>query len=148
MVPSAKIHPLVRAFVHLGVGSLLVALISLLLLSPVCTKGPTSSTRAWIHVLVTACDSYALDHGALPPGDADGGTRSLVGLLTASSSRKAWQPPYVDIIPEHLDGGSPPQLVDLWGGRLTYRIVKGRPEVRSAGPDGRFGTDDDLTSEP
>ncbi len=148
MVPLAKIHPLVRGCVFLGVGSLLVAMVLPLVARRGCDLSPTTSCRAWIRQLVMVCDFYAVERGTLPPEDADGGTRSLVGLLETPSGTKAGGAPYVDLHPGDLDGGAPPQLVDPWGGRLRYRIVKGRSEFSSAGPDGRFGSNDDVLSGP
>ena len=148
MAPLAKIHPLVRGCLYVGSGSLLLALVVPLFVRSACDLSPTTSCRAWIHQLVTACDYYAVERGSLPPEDAGGGTRGLVGLLGAPSGTKVGGPPYMNITPGDLDGGSPPQFVDPWGGRLSYRIVKGRSELRSAGPDGRFGSRDDVTSGP
>lgn len=36
---------------------------------------------------------------------------------------------------------------DPWGGDLRYTVVDGEPDVRSAGPDETFDTDDDITLE-
>ena len=43
-----------------------------------------------------------------------------------------------------LKGG----LVDPWGNKLKYeKQGKKRPMIRSAGPDGKMGTDDDLANQ-
>jgi hypothetical protein len=38
-------------------------------------------------------------------------------------------------------------LVDPWGTAIAYSCVNGEPKARSAGPDRRFGTPDDVTSD-
>jgi len=55
-------------------------------------------------------------------------------------------------VSELLDAISPrylstPYRVDLWGNQLDYRGSVDRYQLRSAGPDGRFGSADDLLTE-
>lgn len=55
-------------------------------------------------------------------------------------------------IGELLDAISPrylstPYRIDLWGNQLDYRGSSDRYQLRSAGPDGRFGSPDDLLTE-
>jgi len=40
----------------------------------------------------------------------------------------------------------PEYLVDGWGRPIRYRLVRSNYEIRSAGPDGRFRTADDIVS--
>jgi type II secretion system (T2SS) protein G len=37
-------------------------------------------------------------------------------------------------------------LSDAWGRRMEYRLVMGMPRIVSAGPDGRMGSEDDLST--
>jgi Type II secretion system (T2SS), protein G len=62
------------------------------------------------------------------------------------------QSPDTDEIAELLDFLSPrylnpPQRFDLWGKQFEYRSRAGGYRLRSAGPDGKSGTDDDLVIE-
>jgi hypothetical protein len=49
-------------------------------------------------------------------------------------------------LPEHLAELSEAGTEDAWGRKLHYAESGLRFEVRSAGPDGRFGTDDDIVA--
>ena len=49
------------------------------------------------------------------------------------------------------NGGAPllekNALTDQWGNQLQYKIIgKGKYEIRSAGPDGKMNTEDDITN--
>ena len=83
------------------------------------------NTLMLIVQLKTACDQYKLRHGALPPTDPDGGTREVLRVLGPRN-------------PSATD-------VDAWGRPLRYRVdARGQVELRSAGPDGIFDSDDDV----
>jgi len=72
-----------------------------------------------------AIDLYLIETRALPPE---------LEALTAPSPK--FGEPYIAKIP-----------VDPWGTAYRYRVgdlAKREYEIRSAGPDERFGTDDDL----
>lgn len=45
----------------------------------------------------------------------------------------------------YIDGGES-VLIDPWGNKYELRMVKRKVSVLSAGPDGLFGTDDDIDS--
>ena len=82
-----------------------------------------STTRALINNVDVAVKSYNMKHGKYP--------ESLDALTQ-----------------EQADGSEPlleGEPVDPWGNELKYeRQSKKRPIITSAGPDGEFGTDDDI----
>ena len=86
----------------------------------------------------TGCDLSALD-GALDQFEADTGrlpttAEGLNALLTAPPGLPGWHGPYLMHSPK-----------DIWGRLYTYRILpSGKFEVRSAGPDGKLYTSDDI----
>ena len=72
--------------------------------------------------------------------------RSLLGLVEAREATTGLQ---VDSLGQVLGAGSQTPGTDPWNG--TYRLARtefGYPVIESAGPDGRFGTDDDLRNPP
>lgn len=87
-----------------------------------------SAARASIANISLALDLYEVDNGEYPA--------SLQALLTRTSERN-WRGPYLrtDSIP-----------LDPWGGQFRYTPRDGGFELRSAGPSGNFGTDDDITN--
>ena len=82
-----------------------------------------STTRALINNVDVAVKSYNMKHGKYP--------ESLDALTQ-----------------EQADGSEPlleGEPVDPWGNELKYeRQSKKRPIITSAGPDGEFGTEDDI----
>ncbi|MBU3728354.1 MAG: hypothetical protein FGM37_03785 [Phycisphaerales bacterium] len=72
--------------------------------------------------------------------------QSLLGLVEAREAITGLQ---VDSISQVRGAGSQTPGTDPWNG--TYRLGRtelGYPYVESPGPDGRFGTDDDLRNPP
>jgi hypothetical protein len=86
-----------------------------------------------------ALECYALDLGEYPPGPTtEDLMRSLSEPVEASDGRRFG--PYIPV-------RSPAkESVDRWGTPMRY--TRGRDgqgyELRSAGPDKKFGTDDDI----
>jgi Type II secretion system (T2SS), protein G len=87
------------------------------------------STREAIHKVVDAAERYRSDSGAWPSvaNDRPGVIIDDKALL--------WAGPYLRKWPD-----------DAWGIPLRYALPDGRPEIRSAGRDMKFDTDDDLTN--
>ncbi len=84
-----------------------------------------SATRALISNVDTVVKSYNMKHGKYPES--------------------------LDVLTAEPDDGSEPLLegdpVDPWGNRLNYeKRGKKRPKLISAGPDGEFGNEDDITN--
>ena len=84
-----------------------------------------STTRALISNVDVAVKSYNMKHGKYPES--------------------------LDVLTQAPDDDSDPLLegdpVDPWGNELKYeKQSKKRPVITSAGPDGEFGTDDDISN--
>lgn len=87
-------------------------------------RAKIQSTRASIQNIATAIDAYEIEKGQLPA--------SLEELTQPAEDRA----PLLQRVP-----------VDAWGNKFQYQ-TKGsyEYEIRSAGPDGQFGSSDDLTN--
>ncbi len=85
-----------------------------------------SSARSSINNISTAIDLYEVDNGRYP--------ESLQALITRGSEAN-WNGPY-------LREARIPQ--DPWGNEFRYTRRDNGFEIRSAGPDGQFGSDDDI----
>ena len=87
-------------------------------------KAKKSATKASIAAICTAIQSYEVQLGKYPT--------SLRDLTVDSDAMRA----PLDRVP-----------TDSWGAEFQYTDKgHGRFEVRSAGPDGQFGSEDDLTN--
>ena len=83
-----------------------------------------STTRALINNVDVAVKSYNMKHGKYP--------ESLEVLTQETADEDAM-----------LQGG----ITDPWGNDIKFeKRGKKRPLLTSAGPDGEFGTDDDITN--
>lgn len=90
-------------------------------------SGPDRSLRtaALVSVLEAGCKQYRVEWGVYPPGDAGGGTSTLVKSLGmprgkggfGDMARAPERPPIVELLPRDLDGG---RIVDEWGRPLRY----------------------------
>jgi general secretion pathway protein G len=89
-----------------------------------------SAARQLISTAAQATTTYSLDHSGKTPASQD----AWIEALTGGDD------------PE-IEGGAD-ALNDPWGEPLKYeKVGKGsRFKITSAGPDGEFGTDDDLTN--
>jgi Type II secretion system (T2SS), protein G len=80
-------------------------------------------TALGAHSIETALSNYEVEHGHYPPLEFN-----------------------LDELAVGRDGGpylSGP-IKDAWGRPFRYTLVDGKPKVYSAGPDGVFGTKDDI----
>ena len=83
-------------------------------------------------------------------------TRSLIKniedtLVTYNAKHGGKYPDNLDVLTQEQADGSDPMLegepVDPWGNELKYeKKGKKRPSITSAGPDGEFGNEDDITN--
>jgi general secretion pathway protein G len=87
-----------------------------------------SATKASIANISLAIDSYEVDNGAYPP--------SLQALITKGSELH-WNGPYLKktAIPK-----------DDWGKEFIYTLKDNGYELRSSGPNGTAGDNDDITN--
>jgi len=101
-------------------------------LHPRRTPARISPGRERVQGLGTAIDTYEVDTGHYPP--------SLDALLV-QGVESDWHGPYVR---------STNTFLDAWGHAFRYRhVVRGKDdffELRSAGPDGVFNTEDDISN--
>ena len=114
-----------------------ILVLVLLLLSGLVTvvverqiKGPARRaqvTREAIQKVANAAERYRSDSGTWPPV-ADGRPGVII-----DEKLLLWIGPYLRKWPE-----------DGWGIPLRYALPDNRPEIRSAGPDMKFDTQDDL----
>jgi general secretion pathway protein G len=94
-----------------------------------------TAAQTQISTLGTALDAFEVDTGSYPRGQ-DG----LQQLLVAPSDVTGWRGPYMKSdIP-----------LDPWGHAYTYefpgRVNPSGYDLRSAGPDGQFDTQDDIVN--
>ena len=99
--------------------------------SGVSQRGRVTAAATQISTFKTALDDYEVDMGSYP--------RSLTDLIAQPRNGANWHGPYLqsDAIPR-----------DPWGNEYQY-VCPGRHnpsfyDLCSAGPDGKFGDDDDI----
>jgi general secretion pathway protein G len=114
---------------------LVIAIIAILAgVAAVATGGRTkkarvAAARADIDAIGLAIDTYEIDNGKYPSG--------LQNLLT-SSGEPGWDGPYL----KKTDGVP----VDPWGNAYQFQAGDKTYTLTSAGPDGSFGSEDDVTN--
>jgi len=93
-----------------------------------------TATQTQLSSFKTALDAFEVDMGHYPSGKS-----GLVDLIQQPRDAKNWHGPYLDhdVIPK-----------DPWGNDYVYecpgRHNPSSYDLSSAGPDGRFGTEDDI----
>ena len=94
--------------------------------------GAAARARLQMEQWARAADVYRRTHGALPAGDS----RAVLETLRHDDESRRFLPG-----PERTEI----QMLDPWG--TPWRIHDGeRVEIRSAGPNRRFGDEDDFSS--
>ena len=86
-------------------------------------------TRHNITVILSALNDYREKHGAYP--SEENGLSFLPPNLFVQGVSKEYRPE---------------RMTDPWGTPFRYRLMSGKPEVRAAGPDRQFDTQDDITN--
>lgn len=93
----------------------------------------TAAARADIQAnLASALDMYEIDNGAYP--------LRLEDLLSDPGNARRWRGPYVK---------KKARLIDPWGREYAYICPSAKGldyDLVSPGPDGRLGTDDDISN--
>ena len=99
----------------------------------IAVDAKSKSTNITLSTIATACKMYLLDVGR-NPNDID----DLLNKPADDEVGQKWRGPYLD-----AEKGGP---VDAWGTKITmeFNMETNRMEIVSAGPDKKFGTDDDL----
>src|SRR5687768_2421955 len=90
---------------------------------------PVRKAKALVDIgqLKAAMSNLQFDCGSLP-SDAQG-----LGALLADPGFKGWNGPYLKTLPS-----------DPWKTAYRYKLTKDFYEIRSAGPDAKFDTADDI----
>lgn len=82
----------------------------------------------------TALNSFEVDNGYYPQGN-----EGLLDLITPPKNASNWRGPYMKDVP-----------LDPWGNEYIYenpgKVNVAGFDIVSAGPDGRTGTEDDVTN--
>jgi hypothetical protein len=95
-------------------------------------------TTTLVEALNTACQAYISDNGELPK-DLD--NRSLYDAVSGNAGGKYY------MVFNARDVNSDREMVDSWGTPLRVtRVSATAAKIESAGPDGRFGTADDIAN--
>ncbi|HIE25978.1 TPA: type II secretion system protein GspG [Candidatus Poribacteria bacterium] len=98
--------------------------------------------KAKVGVAMTSIQSFeaSLNHYAIDVGNYPSTEEGLEALWQAPDEADGWDGPYVQ----------KPQFIDPWKNPYIYRSPSERPgyeyEIVSMGPDGKEGTEDDITS--
>ena len=104
--------------------------------SVVSQRGRVTAAETQISTFKTALDAFEVDMGYYPKG-----RNGLADLIQQPRQAPNWHGPYLqsDVIPK-----------DPWGNDYVYECPgRHNPsfyDVSSAGPDGRLGTDDDISN--
>ncbi len=109
----------------------IVAIAAALSVSMGCAPGrkleaQVAVTRATIKNVGSAVEMFKIDHGVRP--------KNLDELVTDTGHHQ-WRGPYILDTP-----------TDAWGRKLTYTKMAMGVTIQSAGPDGVFGTEDDIVN--
>jgi len=99
-------------------------------------KADIKATQTQINSFKMALQNYAVDVRTFP--DTESGLRALVTKPENEQQARKWDGSYLDEIP-----------VDPWGNAYNYEYPPSKgssdfPNIRSNGPDGESGTDDDI----
>lgn len=86
------------------------------------------ATRASIQNIHSALETYRASQGSYPSEEQ--------GLSVLPTELRGQRVPAES---------RPREITDPWGTPFRYRLIAGKPEIRSAGPDGQFDTQDDIT---
>ena len=140
--PNSQRQSLRRARAFTLVEMLLVLVILAVLAAIVIPKFAGRSQQAKVTAASSqisgfelALNAFEVDNGFYPQGSA-----GLNALVEQPNNLQSWKGPY-------LAKGIP---LDPWGNGYVYNYPgKANPkhfDLQSAGPDGQFGTDDDVTN--
>jgi hypothetical protein len=86
---------------------------------------PAQETEAKFRIVDSMILTYCKERNTLP--------RRLVSVLSVGAADPLLKP-------------EPEYLLDGWGHQFRYRLMGPSYEIRSAGPDGKFRTGDDIVS--
>ena len=87
-------------------------------------------TKLAFGVIQQSLQMYRIHNGKYPTTD-----QGLNALVNNPGDVKTWRGPYIE----------PNKLKDPWGNDFHYESDGQKFKIISAGPDGQFGTEDDIT---
>ena len=93
-----------------------------------------AAAQTQIANFATALDAFEVDNGYYPKG-----RNGLLDLVEQPRDTESWKGPYIKEVP--LDPWQHPYVYEFPGKRNAKSF-----DLMSAGPDGREGTDDDITN--
>ena len=107
-------------------------------------KGVIVKTKAIISSLEAALSMYETDFGDYPAGTT---SKILVELLQGPVENERWNGPYMRFKKEDIDENG--NVIDGWKTPLIYKYPQSEKKnvpylIISAGPDKKFGTEDDF----
>lgn len=113
----------------------IIGILAALVIPKIAGRGEQArQTAAYTDIhggIKTALDQFEVDNGFFP--------KSLQDLVAQPSNAKNWHGPYLDKLP-----------VDPWGNPYVYyypgKHTANSYDLLSVGPDGKEGTQDDITS--
>src|SRR5262249_11472080 len=96
------------------------------------------AAKTQINSFETALGVFEVDTGHYPTGKS-----GLMDLIVTPRGAQNWHGPYLDVPTAAVP-------VDPWGNPYVYEFPGKHPpkayDITSAGPDGRIGTDDDISN--
>jgi general secretion pathway protein G len=114
------------------------------------TKVRKDQTKISLANIGMALKNYRTDMGDYPPGSGDiTSSETLYKELTTAKGFGPYLPGLDSKDIKDTDKNGSPELVDPWGNPIWYtrgdNLTNDKDfELRSAGPDGIYGTDDDI----
>jgi len=142
--PSAKNAP--RSTGGSGAASLGVkpAAPAVAYVSPIANdlNSPANTITGDLEILNRVFEDWRANHPQ--EGNPVGENADITAVLTQPDDRG-----FVHISPQHVAVNSGGELCDRWGTPFRFHQVSGQHmEIRSAGPDRKFGTNDDAIGSP
>jgi len=118
----------------------------------VMTAGNVKVTEANMAIIMNAIEYYQeLDtNGAYPDDTNDQPNRQSRDLYTALTADNEVQAKLASLPADAVESSSPGHFLDKFGKEIWYDAtggLGGTPLLTSAGPDGYFGTEDDIRSD-
>jgi type II secretory pathway pseudopilin PulG len=114
------------------------------------TKARKDQTKVILSNIAMALGNYRTDVGDFPPGKGDlASSEALCAALTSAQGFGPYLQKGGGTEVRDTNGNGAPELVDAWANPIYYKrgelLAEDKDfELRSAGPDGVYGTDDDI----
>lgn len=124
-----------------------LASLSLPVLHRARNKAVIARTKAIINTIEAALSIYETDFGDYPHNNENNGSEVLVKLLQGPVESDRWKGPYIRFKKDEIDAQG--NVLDAWRNPIIYKYPQTDYDnipflLLSAGPDGKFGTKDDI----